>query len=231
MKLTADLVYMSPQFTNTLKDREIDMRGNKIGAIENLGATLDQFDAIDFSDNDIRKLDGFPLLKRLKTLYLSNNRIIRISHGLEEAIPNLEELILSNNLLAELGDLDALSNLRKLTRLSLLRNPVASLRHYRLYVINRLPGLRTLDFQKVKPAEREEAAALFAGAEGEKLNNELAKSSEAATDKPAVAVVNADIVKQTEAIKQAILNATSLEEVARLEAQLKAGILPGGASS
>lgn len=50
--------------------------GNKIGAIENLGATLDQFDAIDFSDNDIRKLDGFPLLKRLKTVYLSNNRIM-----------------------------------------------------------------------------------------------------------------------------------------------------------
>lgn len=61
---------------------------------------------------------------------------------------------------------------------SLLRNPVTSLRHYRLYVINRLPNLSTLDFQKIKPTEREEAAALFAGAEGEKLKTELAKSSE-----------------------------------------------------
>ncbi|KAK1327900.1 hypothetical protein QTO34_012809 [Cnephaeus nilssonii] len=34
--------------------------GYKIPVIENLGATLDQFDAIDFSDNEIRKLDGFP---------------------------------------------------------------------------------------------------------------------------------------------------------------------------
>lgn len=44
--------------------------------IENLGATLDQFDTIDFSDNDIRKLDGFPFLKRLSTLLLNHNAIV-----------------------------------------------------------------------------------------------------------------------------------------------------------
>lgn len=49
--------------------------GYKIPVLENLGATLDQFDTIDLSDNEIRKLDGFPLLKRLKTLLLNNNRI------------------------------------------------------------------------------------------------------------------------------------------------------------
>ena len=36
----------------------------------------DQFDTIDFSDNDVRKLDGFPLLHRLKSLLLNNNRIV-----------------------------------------------------------------------------------------------------------------------------------------------------------
>lgn len=40
-----------------------------------MGATLDQFDTIDFSDNDLRKLGGFPLLNRLKCLLLNNNRI------------------------------------------------------------------------------------------------------------------------------------------------------------
>lgn len=49
--------------------------GYKIPVIENLGATLDQFDTIDFSDNEVRKLDGFPLLKRLKTLLMNSNRI------------------------------------------------------------------------------------------------------------------------------------------------------------
>lgn len=35
----------------------------------------DQFDVIDFSENDIRKLDGFPYFVRLKVLLLHNNRI------------------------------------------------------------------------------------------------------------------------------------------------------------
>lgn len=50
--------------------------GYKVPVLENLGATLDQFDTIDMSDNDIRKLDGFPLLKRLKSMLLNNNRIV-----------------------------------------------------------------------------------------------------------------------------------------------------------
>jgi len=49
--------------------------GYKIPEIQNLGATLDQFDTIDFSDNDLRKLAGFPYLGRLKQLLLNNNRI------------------------------------------------------------------------------------------------------------------------------------------------------------
>ena len=36
----------------------------------------DQFDTIDFSDNDVRKLDGFPLLKRLKCVLFNNNRVV-----------------------------------------------------------------------------------------------------------------------------------------------------------
>ena len=57
--------------------------GNKIEAIENLGATEDQFDTIDLSDNGILRLDGFPLLPRLKTLLLSGNAIRRFGKGLE----------------------------------------------------------------------------------------------------------------------------------------------------
>lgn len=49
--------------------------GYKLPEIQNMGATLDQFDTIDFSDNDLRKLGGFPYLQRLKCLLLNNNRI------------------------------------------------------------------------------------------------------------------------------------------------------------
>ena len=83
MRLTADLILRSPTFENCLKQRELDLRGtlfgiaagscsklevklfagNKIPFIENLGATHDEYEALDLSDNEIGKLDNFPLLK------------------------------------------------------------------------------------------------------------------------------------------------------------------------
>ncbi|XP_069767864.1 U2 small nuclear ribonucleoprotein A' isoform X2 [Narcine bancroftii] len=150
VKLTAELIELAAQYTNPVRDRELDLRGYKIPVLENLGASLDQFDSIDFSDNEIRKLDGFPLLRRLKSLLLNNNRICRVGEGLEQSLPNLRELVLTNNNLQELGDLDTLSTIKSLTFLSLLRNPVTSKKHYRLYVIHKAPQIRVLDFQKVK---------------------------------------------------------------------------------
>ncbi|KTG06203.1 hypothetical protein cypCar_00016415 [Cyprinus carpio] len=150
VKLTAELIEQAAQYTNPVRDRELDLRGYKIPVLENLGATLDQFDTIDLSDNEIRKLDGFPLLKRLKTLLLNTNRICRFGENLEQALPNLKELILTSNNIQELGDLDPLATVKSLTLLSLLRNPVTNKKHYRLYVINKIPQIRVLDFQKVK---------------------------------------------------------------------------------
>ena len=102
VRLTPDLIVGAAQYLNPCRDRELDLRGRwgremynvssiqfvcyinlspfsfpgyKIPLIENLGATLDQFDTVDFSDNEIRKVDNFPLLPRLKNLLLNNNRI------------------------------------------------------------------------------------------------------------------------------------------------------------
>ncbi|KAG3292351.1 SNRPA1, partial [Ictidomys tridecemlineatus] len=133
--LTAELI---EQYTNAVRDRELDLWGYKILIIENLGANLDQFDAVDSSDNEIRKLYGFPLLRRLMIL-LVNNRICHIGSA-------LSEFILTNNSLVELGDLAP----KSLTYLSILRNPVTNKKHYRLYVIYKVPQIRALDFQKVK---------------------------------------------------------------------------------
>merc|ERR1712205_240706 len=91
-RITPDLVACSPQFTNPILDREIKLRALKIPAIENLGATQDQFDTIDLSDNEIRKLENFPLLKRLKTLLVSNNLIFRIGEDLKDSLPNVHTL-------------------------------------------------------------------------------------------------------------------------------------------
>jgi len=44
VKLTADLIAESTQHVNPCRERELDLRGYKFNQIENLGATLDQFD-------------------------------------------------------------------------------------------------------------------------------------------------------------------------------------------
>uniref|UniRef100_A0A8I5ZV56 Small nuclear ribonucleoprotein polypeptide A' n=1 Tax=Rattus norvegicus TaxID=10116 RepID=A0A8I5ZV56_RAT len=214
VKLTAELIEQAAQYTNAVRDRELDLRGYKIPVIENLGATLDQFDAIDFSDNEIRKLDGFPLLRRLKTLLVNNNRICRIGEGLDQALPCLTELILTNNSLVELGDLDPLASLKSLTYLSILRNPVTNKKHYRLYVIYKVPQVRVLDFQKVKlKSEYNNYILLPSFNPGAGLPTDKKKGGPSAGD--------------VEAIKNAIANASTLAEVERLKGLLQSGQIPG----
>ena len=40
VKITVDMLEQCAQYTNPVKDREIDLRGYKISVIENMGATL-----------------------------------------------------------------------------------------------------------------------------------------------------------------------------------------------
>lgn len=124
--------------------------GQRIPAIENLSATQDQFDAIDLSNNDLKKLESATILKRLKMLLMSNNKLNRIAEAIGDFFPKLEALVLSNNDFAKLSELDNLASLRALRTLSLIDNAVTKLPDYRAYVLHLLPGLRTLDFQKVK---------------------------------------------------------------------------------
>jgi len=230
MRISADMITLAAQFTNALKDRELDLREYKIPIIENLGATLDQFDTIDFTDNEIRVLGGFPNLKRLKTLLLSQNRICRFDSQLHESLGALEEITLTNNLVAELGDLKPLEKITTLKRLSLVGNPVAKLPNYRMYAIFLFPGLKLLDFNKVKDAERKEAKELFSGASGQALVRRIVKNS-AAPAEAAKPKDNGSSTAEINRIKEAIGNAKTLAEVKELEAQLKAGTLLNGGSA
>ena len=231
MKLTADLVEGAFQYINpATKERELDLRGYKIPRIENMGATLDQFDSIDFSDNELKELDNFPHLKRIKKLLLNNNRISRISNKLHESLPNLEWLILTNNYLQELGDIDSLSSFTKLECLCLLNNPIATKKHYRQYIIFKIPTVRILDFRKVKLREREEASKLFKGKKGKELEKEIAvKSAIVGEFIPGGDIGMQPPTKKTrtdaeiESIKKAISRAQTFEEIERLNQILKSG--------
>uniref|UniRef100_U5EHD7 Probable U2 small nuclear ribonucleoprotein A' n=1 Tax=Corethrella appendiculata TaxID=1370023 RepID=U5EHD7_9DIPT len=230
VKLTPDLINQSFQCINPCNERELDLRGYKISQIENLGATLDQFDTVDFSDNDIRKLDGFPYLQRLKCLLFNNNRIVRISENLHESLPNLESVILTGNNIVELGDIDPLTNLTKLQTLSLINNNIATKQYYRDYIAFKFPNLRLLDFRKIKLKDREAANTFFKSKKGKEILKEIIRKSKAnisATGSVPEKPKGADLQK----IRDAIKKAGSLAEVERLTKLLQSGQLSNDSKS
>jgi len=114
----------------------------------------DGFDCIDLSDNEIKRLENFPRLRRLRMLLLHNNHVSKIGEGLAEALGSLEYLVLTGNRVAQLAEVDRLAGLTKLDTLTLVGNPVAKRRYYREYVIHKLPQLHVLDFQRIRPRVR-----------------------------------------------------------------------------
>ena len=228
MRLTVDLVEGAAQHTNAAtRDRELDLRGYKIPQIENLGATLDQFDCLDLSDNDIKKLENFPLLNRLTKLLLNNNRISKIGN-IHESLPNLEWLILTNNEINSIDDIASLSSVKSLRHLSLLKNPIVTRENYRLSVIYHLPQIKVLDFCRVRLYERKAAAKQFKDTE-KQLEGDVTTVHEFTPGEmePNEKGKVGHTPEQIEAIKDAIAKASSLEEIERLNQALRSGYIPG----
>ncbi|KAM0563721.1 hypothetical protein ACHAPJ_001453 [Fusarium lateritium] len=235
MRLTADLIRDSLSYLNPLKERELDLRGHRIPAIENLGVA-GPHDAIDFTDNDIQVLGNFPLSPRITTLLLARNRVSSIQPSMAKAIPNLTNLVLSSNNLVELADLDALGSFPRLTHLVLSENPVSKKENYRYWVLWRCPSVRFLDFEKVKEAEREKARELFGTEEeptalastiqGIKTTNFNTSSDglDAPSKLSRIKLTDAEKKRLQERIKKA----TSLQEIIALEKELNEGRLPSG---
>lgn len=184
-------------------------------------------------------------MRRLQSLYLANNLISRVADGLGPNLTRLETLILTNNRIAQLGEIDALASMQSLLLLSLLHNPVTRRPNYRLYVIHRFPHLRTLDFEKIKRKERIAAAKFFASKAGKALLDDVARSrvvvavggppaggpaglsfASAASATKAASVPSQFSPEQLAALQAAIAAASSAEEVDRIRLSLEAGVLP-----
>lgn len=204
-----------------------DCAGNRIPAIENFGAVRDGYDTIDLTDNEIRRLENFPRMTRLKTLLLSNNQLAKVEPEVAEKLLSLETLVLNNNKITEFEDLEGLAGCRKLQYLSLLDNAITKKPHYRLTLISRLPQLRCLDFRKITLAEREAAAGrappAAEAADGAARKGRAGARSQAAAEAPAAKRQKTLSDKEIAKIKQQIAAADSFEEIARLEKILETG--------
>ncbi|KAH0569236.1 U2 snRNP complex subunit [Trichoglossum hirsutum] len=220
MRLTADLIQSSLSYLNPLKERELDLR-----------------DAIDFTDNDIQHLGNFPLSPRLRTLLLARNRISSIQPTLANSIPHLTTLVLTANNLVELADLDALAGLRNLTHLVLMENPVVRREHYRYWVIWRCPSVRFFDFQKVKDSERKKAIELFGTALNpsplaSKIMGIKSRTFDVGSTLPGKGEKQYRVKltdREKKKVEAMIRNATSLQEITRLEKELNEGRIPANA--
>jgi len=227
MRLTADILLRAESYLNTIQERELCLRGFKIPAIENLGVIQDQFDVIDFTDNEIRIVDNFPRMKRLSTLLMSNNYVFRIGSSLGSNLSNITTLVLNNNRIANLSEIDHLATLTKLELLSLQDNPVTEREHYRLYVIHKIPSLKMLDFQKVKQHERASAKALFITSEGIGYIAGVTEEGRHINAQKEAAESNGNknqlTPEQKAEISRAIEMATTKEEMDLIEKQLRSG--------
>lgn len=255
-RLSATVLQSSEQHTNALGERELILRGLSIPAVEHLAATLDQYDALDLSDNNLVLLENFPKLKRLSSLLCSDNAIEGCDgSNLGKNVPELRSLVLTGNRIGRLDEVRKLGeHCTKLEFLTLLGNPVTRRQHYRLYTIHKIPSLKVLDFAKVKDDERARAGRLASSAAGAALEGDVrleareaslakaegmtASSSSGAgaakTFEPgggssaAEAFVSNFSREQKDRIRTMVAEAGSPEEIERIEASVRRGIFPGG---
>jgi len=214
MRLTAELVGKSTSFMNALGDWELDLRSNRIPATENLAVTRDQYDTIDLTDNDLRRVENLPTLKRLHTLLLSRNRIESFQEDIAVKLPAVETIVLSGNEgIKSASQLTPLSRCKSLRYLALLDCPLSRASNYRLQIIALLPQLTVLDYQKVKQVERQAA---------DRLKKRIPLDELSLEEPPLKKLRPEDISK----IQEAIRNASSLDEIQQLERILATGHVP-----
>uniref|UniRef100_A0AC35UDT0 LRRcap domain-containing protein n=1 Tax=Rhabditophanes sp. KR3021 TaxID=114890 RepID=A0AC35UDT0_9BILA len=226
VKLSEDIIFNGFSRINPCRQRELGLRNQTITEIADLGVTKDAYDCIDLTDNGITKIDNLPTLKNLKTLVMHDNRVRYISDDIGKKLPNLEVLMLTNNLLGELGDINPLAGCRKLRVLHLMGNPCSYNARYKLYLIYKIRSLRVLDFKMIRKKDRDDADALFKGKANLGNIKEFVKYSSMIQDvgeKIKIKTVMANIPKELEAeLMLQLKNARSLTELDAIEKKLAA---------
>lgn len=175
MRLSIDLVRRAPQFTNTLLQREIDLRGLRVSSLdEHVLVLLDNsFDVVNLSSNALTALEYFPTkttgsgkdvrMSRVTTLIAHRNEIQRVSvTSCALALPALRHFVADRNRFSAVQELCFLKHWKKLEVLSLEENPVwaensnnfdtAKLRAFLVFLC---PSLKLINYQRVTKADRD----------------------------------------------------------------------------
>lgn len=142
---------------------------------------------------------------------------------------NVQNLTLSNNSIRRFEDLQRLRRApRTLKNLTLIGNQVCHLANYREHVLRLVPHLETLDFQNVTAEERKSAMSFPRQADGDTLGPVNTAIRDNGSRDKTMEIMNLVVSKMTverrNELKKQLAEATSLEEIARLEKLLSGGV-------
>ncbi|RNF11381.1 U2 small nuclear ribonucleoprotein 40k Da [Trypanosoma rangeli] len=182
MRLTVDIIRRAPQFTNTLLQREIDLRGLGLTVLDERPLQLlnDSFDVLNLSQNPLVRLEYFPsgigagtasmagetvsvdpgrrMMLRLQSLIVHRNHLSHVSEATCAALlPNMRAFLADYNDFRELRDLLFLSHWRQLEILSIEHNPVTQREsevRLRAFVVFICPKLKLVNYQRVTQVDR-----------------------------------------------------------------------------
>ncbi|CAI4052838.1 hypothetical protein SKDZ_16G0650 [Saccharomyces kudriavzevii ZP591] len=182
---------------------------------------------LDLTNNDLIMIPDLSSRDDIHTLLLARNNIVDVDGRL---LPmNIQNLTLSNNGIRRFEELQSLRRAPKtLKNMTLLGNQVCHLANYREQVLRLVPHLETLDFQNVTAGERKNASRLSG-----QMNSGISRSvgttvkDNESRDKT-IEIMNLVVSKMTverrNELKKQLAEATSLEEIARLEKLLSGGV-------
>ena len=163
--------------------RSIDLAQNEIARMEGLDA-LANLEKLNMEENRVAQIENTEALVNLRELNLARNRLCRVENlaphlvrltrlSLEgnrltslrgvTGLPELCELYVGENAVAETREVFHLKQLPKLVILDLAGNPVCFANEYRPYVLFTLRRVKVLDAVGVDAAEHAEARLRFAG--------------------------------------------------------------------
>lgn len=143
MRLTEALIQKSPQVTNPLGERELDLRGVGLQHLDEsvLTKIAEDFDVLNFSDNQISTLDAFPKMERVTTLMLHKNSMLTsVGAGVTLRTPNVHTFVANACGFYTLHSLKFLSGWKQLLRVSLSKCPVLDNLAQALFVANSSAG-------------------------------------------------------------------------------------------
>lgn len=183
MRLTPDHLRAAPQFTNAMMQREIDLRGLSISALDETALALlgNQFDVINLTSNILTSLEYFPLrssglssslsaraaMDRVVTLIAHRNQLHRVSvASCVLALPNVEHFLADRNQFTTVRDICFLRHWKKLQVVSLELNPVMEsnpeqfdVAKIRAFLVFMCPKLKLINYERVIHADRALAAS------------------------------------------------------------------------